>query len=139
MEDEFDLNRFVLAQNINYAQALAEVKAGRKQGHWIWYIFPQISGLGRSTTSVRFSIKSLAEAKAYLENELLKKRLVEISETLLSVQNKSATEIFGSLDSSKVKSSMTLFHHADASIPIFKDVLDKYYNGHFCKFTLKNI
>lgn len=132
----FDLQRFIKAQdNYNsYNMALSEVNAGCKRSHWIWYIFPQIAGLGQSSTSWFYGIQSLQEAKAYWENELLRSRLVEITSALLN-QNTPAQSIFGALDAMKVCSSMTLF---DLVAPnnIFAKVLDKFFEGKRCKRTL---
>lgn len=134
--DKFDIQRFIKAQDSynSYNIALNEVRNGRKRNHWIWYIFPQIAGLGQSSTSKFYGIQSLSEAKAYLENELLRNRLLEITSALLE-QNDSAQNIFGGLDAMKVCSSMTLF---DLIAPnnIFEKVLDKFYDGKKCKRTL---
>lgn len=134
--DNFDIQRFIKAQDSynSYNIALNEVRNGRKRTHWIWYIFPQIAGLGQSCTSKFYGIQSLSEAKAYLENELLRNRLLEITSALLE-QNDSAQNIFGGLDAMKVCSSMTLF---DLIAPnnIFEKVLDKFYDGKKCKRTL---
>ena len=134
--DNFDIQRFIKAQDSynSYNTALNEVRNGHKQSHWIWYIFPQIAGLGQSSTSKYYGIQSLLEAKAYWENDLLKSRLLEITSVLLE-QNDSAQNIFGGLDAMKVCSSMTLF---DLVAPhnVFAKVLDKFYDGKKCKRTL---
>lgn len=137
-DDVFSLSRFLRAQEYEsggYMDALQEVKNGHKRKHWIWYIFPQINGLGHSDYQEYYGIKSLEEARAYLENEMLGTRLREISETLLQSKKKTTLEIFGSIDSMKVRSCMTLF---DIVLPhdIFEKVLDKYYNGKRCELTL---
>lgn len=120
-----------------YARALEEIQQGRKQSHWMWFIFPQIAGLGYSETSKIYAIRNLAEAKAYLHHEILGKRLIEISEALLSLQNLSAQSIFGSPDDMKLKSSMTLFSLLEGSNPVFKLVLDKYYGGRLDNKTVQ--
>src|SRR5438045_3081257 len=107
--DPHDLNRFVHAQEGDYARALAEVRGGRKRSHWMWYVFPQIEGLGSSATAARYSIKSVGEAKSYLAHPVLGPRLVEIAEAALSVEGRSAYEVFGTPDDMKLKSCATLF------------------------------
>ncbi|MCF2491057.1 DUF1810 domain-containing protein [Dyadobacter sp. CY347] len=126
---ESDLNRFLTAQERDYAGALAEIKRGRKQGHWIWYVFPQIKGLGMSSTSVHYGIEDLDEANRYLQHPVLGKRLVEISNAILDVTGKSANQILGSPDDLKLRSSMTLFSMAEDADPVFQAVLDKYFDG----------
>ncbi|HAJ97931.1 MAG TPA: DUF1810 domain-containing protein [Ruminococcus sp.] len=128
MEKKFSAEKYLDAQAYSYDMALSEISSGRKVGHWIWYIFPQIDGLGHSFISKEYAIQSLDEAKEYLQNEVLKKRLVAICETLLR-QDKSAQEIFGFPDVLKVRSCVTLFHEADSSIDVFQNVLDKFYDG----------
>lgn len=132
------LQRFVEAQNDSYDQALKEIRNGRKLTHWIWYIFPQIKGLGFSYNSEYYGITSLQEAKDYLENELLRKRLFEITESLLMHKGKDIESIMGDIDALKLKSSMTLF---DAVKPgsIFGEVLDEFYGGERCRRTLEKI
>ena len=124
-----DLKRFLDAQEEDFAMALAEIKSGRKRSHWMWYIFPQIAGLGFSSTSKFYAIKDIAEAEEYLQHPVLGKRLVEISETLLEIERKTAYEIFSSPDDMKLKSSMTLFAALDETDPVFQKVLDKYFDG----------
>ncbi len=109
--DPHNLNRFVEAQEVNYEQALAEVKSGRKQSHWMWYVFPQFDGLGFTSTSQRYSIKSVAEANAYLSHPTLGPRLIAIATAALSVEGRSADEIFGSPDDMKLKSCATFVGH----------------------------
>ena len=138
-DDVYELSRFLRAQNYEssgYKGALQEVTNGRKRKHWIWYIFPQIKGLGHSDYSEYYGIGSLEEAKAYLKHEVLGERLREITNVLFLLDGKTAVEIFGHIDAMKVKSSMTLF---DLVSPhdIFERVLEKYYNGLRCEFTLK--
>jgi len=124
-----NLERYIQAQERDYQEALTEIKNGAKEGHWIWYIFPQVAGLGLSSTSRYYAIEDLEEAKAYLQNDVLRQRLLEISNALLSVTAKNAEEILGYTDALKVRSSMTLFHRADPSCELFSQVLEKYYGG----------
>ena len=130
MKDVYDLERFLAAQERVYEQALAETKRGLKQSHWMWFVFPQIAGLGHSDTARRYAVKSLEEANAYLAHPVLGKRLVEIANALLTHKTKTALEIFGHPDDLKLKSCMTLFHRAvgDAN-SVFKQVLDTYFDG----------
>lgn len=130
-DDTHNLRRFVDAQEQAgaYEQALAELRAGRKTSHWIWFVFPQIAGLGASEMSRRFAIDSLAEARAYLEHRLLGPRLRECCHALLGVSGKTASEILGGIDATKLRSSMTLFAHAASGEPLFGEVLDRYYEG----------
>ena len=129
MKPEDDLKRFLDAQDQDYKRALSEIRNGRKQGHWIWYIFPQISGLGFSSTTAYYGIKNLQEATGYLKHPVLGSRLIEIAKALLSVEGKTANHILGNPDDLKVKSSMTLFNLVENTDPVFQAVLDKYYNG----------
>jgi uncharacterized protein (DUF1810 family) len=124
-----DLERFVDAQRDVYAGVLEELRGGRKTGHWIWFIFPQLAGLGRSATSQAFAIATLDEARAYLGHPVLGPRLRESGELLLSVTGRTAEDLFGPLDAMKVRSSMTLFHRAAPDEPVFAEVLDRYYGG----------
>jgi uncharacterized protein (DUF1810 family) len=126
---DYDLERFVLAQEGVYPGALAELKAGRKTGHWIWFILPQIAGLGRSPMSQRYAIGSLGEARAYLEHPVLGARLRDCAAAILAVEGRTAEEILGSIDAVKLRSSMTLFHRAAPDEPLFRHVLDRYYGG----------
>lgn len=130
-----DLERFLKAQEKDYEQALNEIKNGRKTGHWIWYIFPQIAGLGFSSTSKYYSIKDKNEAIEYLKNKTLKNRLIEICEALLSLESDDATYVMGYPDDLKLKSSMTLFDEI-SDIDVFKKVLDKFYNGEKDEMTI---
>jgi uncharacterized protein (DUF1810 family) len=136
-EDQFDLNRFVEAQAAVYDQALAELKRGQKESHWMWFIFPQIDGLGRSSTARFYAIKSAEEAKAYLNHTVLGKRLLECSSALLSHRGKSASDIFGFPDDLKLKSSMTLFARVAESDSVFSCVLDKYFGGNLDQRTIE--
>ena len=129
MKSENSLDKFLEAQSRDYAGALAEIRSGRKRGHWIWYIFPQMSGLGYSSTSAFYAIQDLEEASDYLQHPVLGSRLIEISKAILGVQNKTASQILGSPDDLKVRSSMTLFNLVPNTDPVFQAVLDKYYNG----------
>lgn len=124
-----DLKRFLDAQENDFERALAEIKRGRKQSHWMWYIFPQIAGLGSSETSRFYAVKDRAEAELYLAHPVLGARLVEISEALLEIEGKTTNQIFGSPDDVKLKSSMTLFGALKNTNPVFQSVLDEYFNG----------
>ncbi len=124
-----DLSRFLKAQEYDYEQALREIRGGRKRSHWMWYIFPQIQGLGFSSTAQYYAIRDLQEARDYLAHPVLGARLKEISSALLDLEGLSASEIFGYPDDLKLRSSMTLFRLADLNEPIFLEVLEKYYNG----------
>ena len=124
-----DLSRFLKAQEHDYAQALREIRSGRKRSHWMWYIFPQIQGLGVSRTAEYYAIQDLEEAKDYLAHPVLGARLKEISSALLELDGLSASEIFGYPDDLKLRSSMTLFRLADLDCEIFQNVIDKYYDG----------
>jgi uncharacterized protein (DUF1810 family) len=126
---QHDLERFVRAQEGIYDGVHEELRRGRKTGHWIWFIFPQIAGLGQSALSREFSIASLDEARAYLAHPVLGARLHECVVTLLAVRGRTAEEILGPLDEMKVRSSMTLFHRAAPDDPAFLEVLDRFYDG----------
>jgi uncharacterized protein (DUF1810 family) len=135
--DPYDLNRFVQAQKADYDRALLEIRRGRKSSHWMWYIFPQFEGLGFSTTSRLYSIKSIAEAGAYLAHPLLGPRLKECAEAVLCVEGRSAHEIFGSPDDMKLRSCATLFAHVSPPGSVFHQVLDKYFQGRHDRKTLE--
>jgi uncharacterized protein (DUF1810 family) len=137
--DPFDLNRFVEAQQADYAVALSELRAGRKQTHWIWYIFPQIAGLGHSAMSERYAIRSEDEARGYLAHPVLGPRLVECAEAVLGIENRSATEIMGSPDDLKLRSCATLFAHISAEGSVFHRILDKYYSSRPDRITLRRL
>lgn len=124
-----DLSRFLKAQEQDYEQALREIRSGRKRSHWMWYIFPQIQGLGFSPTAQYYAIRDLQEARDYLGHPVLGARLKEISSALLDLNGLSASEIFGYPDDLKLRSSMTLFRMADLNEPVFLEVLEKYYDG----------
>jgi uncharacterized protein (DUF1810 family) len=134
-----DLKRFLEAQEKDYSAALTEIRAGRKRSHWMWYIFPQIAGLGASSTTKFYAVKDLAEAGDYLRHPVLGKRLMEISGVLLEIEDRTAHEIFGSPDDRKLKSSMTLFASLPDADPVFQKVLDKYYGGERDARTLEII
>jgi uncharacterized protein (DUF1810 family) len=123
-----DLSRFISAQEKDYTVALTEIQNGRKRSHWMWYIFPQIAGLGNSETSKFYALKDKSEAQAYLDHPVLGKRLVEICEALLALEDNHATRIFGSPDDLKLKSSLTLFAALPNAHPVFKALLVKFYN-----------
>ncbi|UOR06500.1 DUF1810 domain-containing protein [Hymenobacter aerilatus] len=123
------LSRFLDAQQSDYRTALSEIKNGRKRSHWMWYIFPQIQGLGFSETSRYYAIQDAAEAEAYLNHPVLGSRLVEISQELLKLNSNNANSIFGSPDDLKLKSSMTLFAALPDANPVFQKVLDTFFNG----------
>ena len=131
MNDQFDLTRFVSAQDGGgtYAHALAELRQGRKTSHWMWFVFPQVAGLGMSEMSRRYAIGSLEEARAYLADPVLGARLRECARLVADTPGKTAEQIFGGIDAVKLRSSMTLFHRADPSEPAFKAVLDRYFSG----------
>lgn len=126
-----DLERFVKAQDSGgtYHQAVRELRNGRKTSHWMWFIFPQIAGLGRSAMAQAFAISDLAEAQAYLRHPMLGPRLVECAGIIASHRGLTAEQIFGGIDSIKLRSSMTLFAHADPEQPVFRQVIDQYYDG----------
>jgi uncharacterized protein (DUF1810 family) len=126
---QYDLDRFLEAQQHVYAGVLEELRRGRKTGHWIWYIFPQLAGLGRSQMSRDFAIGSLDEARAYFAHPVLGSRLRECAGAMLSIEGRSAEEILGSVDAMKVRSSMTLFQRAAPDEPVFRQVLDRFYGG----------
>jgi len=133
-----DLSRYMEAQEQTHELALAEIKAGLKTGHWMWFIFPQIAGLGLSDTSKFYAIKSMEEAKAYLEHPVLGKRLKEITKVLLVLETANARMIFGSPDDLKLHSCMTLFAIADEDNPdnLFKKVIEKFFRGKYDLNTL---
>lgn len=126
-----DLERFVTAQDSGgtYRRAVAELRHGRKTSHWMWFIFPQIAGLGRSATAQMYAISNLAEAQTYLAHPVLGPRLVECTEILASHRGLSAEQIFGGIDAIKLRSSMTLFARADPDQAIFRQVIDQYFAG----------
>jgi uncharacterized protein (DUF1810 family) len=131
MEDPYDLERFVTAQNAGgtYGQALAELGSGMKRSHWMWFVFPQLAGLGRCETARRYAIASLEEARAYCRHGVLGPRLVAAAAAVAALRGRSAVQIFGDIDARKLHSSMTLFHRAAPGEPVFSDVLDRYFDG----------
>lgn|SRR5690606_7493936 len=134
-----NLTRFLEAQQHNYSIALEEIKSGRKTSHWMWYIFPQLKGLGYSSTSKFYGIESIEEAEEYLEHPVLGKRLKEICSALLHLDTNDAQQVFGSPDHLKLRSSMTLFSSVKNSDPVFEQVLEKYFSGEKDKKTLESI
>lgn len=133
----YDLQRFLTAQDRDYATALSEIQSGHKYSHWIWYIFPQIAGLGRSSTSKYYAIKDLNEAREYMAEPILRERLIRISEALLSLGNDDAEDVMGWPDDMKLRSSMTLFSVAAPEEPVFQKVLDKFWKGEPDQKTLE--
>jgi uncharacterized protein (DUF1810 family) len=131
MDTRYDLQRFVAAQDAgrSYHQAIAELRRGRKTSHWMWFVFPQITGLGQSPVSRMYAISGLAEAKAYLAHPVLGPRLVECAAILGGLSGRTAEQIFGGIDALKLRSSMTLFLRADPDEPVFRQVLDQYFGG----------
>jgi uncharacterized protein (DUF1810 family) len=129
--DPFDLQRFVTAQDSGgtYERAAAELRAGRKASHWMWFVFPQIAGLGYSPTARAYAITSLAEARAYLAHPVLGPRLTECAAILTGVTGRTAEQVFGEVDALKLRSSMTLFMHAAPREPVFREVLEQYFDG----------
>jgi len=129
MPHSYDLSRFTNAHHNDYDRALREIKNGRKRSHWMWYIFPQVQGLGFSSTAYFYGIRDLDEAKAFLRDPYLGGNLIEISTALLSLDTNNPTQVFGYPDDLKLKSCMTLFKFASDEPSVFDKVLDKYYNG----------
>jgi uncharacterized protein (DUF1810 family) len=125
----FDLQRFVDAQAQTYEQALAELRDGEKRTHWMWFVFPQIAGLGRSGMAQRFALSGTAEARAYAAHPTLGRRLVECARALTDLDTADAVRVFGSVDAQKLQSSMTLFAVAVPEEPVFQQVLDHYFDG----------
>jgi len=135
--DPFDLERFVSAQRSHYAAALAELRAGSKRTHWMWFVFPQARGLGSSSTSVHYAIRSREEARRYLDHPVLGPRLKECAEAIMAVEGRTASDIFGYPDDLKLKSSMTLFAEVAGPGSVFERVLAKYCTGRRCERTLE--
>jgi len=136
-QDPYDLERFVRAQAGDYERALCEIRAGRKRSHWMWYIFPQLEGLGASAMSRQYAIKSLTEARAYLAHPVLGPRLTSCVEALLALEGHSAVEIFGPTDELKLRSCATLFAETSTAGSIFERLLDKYFQGERDAATLR--
>ena len=130
-DDPYDLQRFVAAQDAagTYDRAAAELRAGRKTSHWMWFVFPQIAGLGHSPTSRTYAITSLAEARAYLAHPVLGPRLIESATILTGLRGRTAEQIFGPVDAQKLRSCVTLFSHAAPGEPVFRQILDQYFGG----------
>lgn len=137
MTNTNELIRFLEAQNQVYLKALSEIKEGKKNTHWMWYVFPQIKGLGSSETAKYYGVKDMDEATAYLQHPILGKHLIEIAEAVLNLNGKTATQIFGTTDDMKLRSCMTLFANVKNTNPIFQKVLIKYFNGIPDELTLQ--
>jgi len=137
MADPHDLDRFLTAQEDSYDTALDEIKAGRKRSHWIWFVFPQLAGLGHSPTSQYYGVRSLDEAAAYLRHPILGGRLHECLKALQTLEETSADRIFGELDAMKFRSSLTLFAEADPTDPIIAAALDRWFGGRKDERTLQ--
>ena len=137
MDDPHDLRRFVRAQENDYQRALAEIVSGRKRSHWMWYVFPQYDGLATSATSKQYAIKSVAEAKAYLDHPVLGPRLLECAEAVMDIEGRSATDIFGSPDDLKLRSCATLFASLLPPGSVFDRLLEKYFGGRPDEKTLQ--
>lgn len=135
--DPFDLQRFVAAQAPLYVQVTAELAAGAKTSHWMWFVFPQLKDLGRSSTARHFGLASLAEAQAYEQHPLLGVRLRHCCGLLMALHGRSALQVFGSIDTLKLRSCLTLFERAAPHEPLFGQLLDKYYNGERDPATLQ--
>ena len=131
VSDPFGLQRFLDAQDLDgiYDQALRELRAGRKHSHWMWFVFPQVTGLGSSPMAQHYAISGLAEARAYLAHPVLGRRLVECSRALTALQGTDAVRVFGPVDAQKLQSSMTLFVQAAPDEPVFRAVLDRYFDS----------
>ena len=127
--DPYDLTRFVLGQELNYEDALSEIRNGRKRSHWMWYIFPQFDGLGVSSTSIHYAIKSVGEAEAYLRHPVLGPRLLEIAQAGVEVEGRSALAVFGTPDDMKLQSCATLFASVSPAGSVFQRLLDRYFGG----------
>ncbi|PYV79519.1 MAG: DUF1810 domain-containing protein [Acidobacteria bacterium] len=136
MDDPCNLQRFVDAQQHVFADVIAELGQGSKRGHWMWFIFPQLKGLGRTAQSNFFGISSVQEAAAYLQHPVLGPRLIECTQLVNAIEGRSAEDIFGEIDAMKFRSSMTLFAYATPENQIFTDALGKYYAGEFDPLTI---
>ena len=135
--DNYNLTRFLDAQNQVYLKALSEIKNGQKESHWMWFIFPQLKSLGRSETSQFYGIHDIDEAAAYLAHPILGQHLVQIAIAFLEIDGKTAQEILGSPDDLKLRSSMTLFANVPDAPPVFEKVIEKYFNGFQDELTLQ--
>jgi uncharacterized protein (DUF1810 family) len=139
LNDPYDLQRFVNAQNSVYNEVCSELRDGNKRGHWMWFVFPQIEGLGYSSMARKFAISSRREAEAYLKHPILGSRLRECTRLVTLVEGRSIGDIFGYIDSIKFRSSMTLFTHTTSDNEVFTDALKKYFGGEFCPLTLERL
>ena len=140
MSDPFDLERFVRAQDGGvYDAALRELRAGAKRGHWMWFVFPQVAGLGRSSTAQHYALAGLVEARAYLAHPVLGPRLVECAQALLELSGRDPVRVLGSVDALKLRSSMTLFEAAAPDERVFGEVLERYYDGERDEATLARV
>lgn len=139
MNDPYDLQRFVDAQNPIFEQVCAELRAGEKQGHWMWFIFPQLRGLGHSQMAINFALSSLDEAEAYLKHQVLGPRLTECTRLVVLVEGRSINQIFGCPDDLKFRSSITLFASTTSENQIFKDALEKYFSGELDPLTIERL
>jgi uncharacterized protein (DUF1810 family) len=138
-DDPYNLQRFIAAQDDDYAAALAEIRSGRKRSHWMWYVFPQFEGLGASATSRLYAVKSIAEAVAYLRHPLLGARLRECAQAVLDIDHRSATDIFGSPDDMKLRSCATLFANVSHEGSVFHHIIDKFFAGRHDERTVQLI
>jgi uncharacterized protein (DUF1810 family) len=140
-DDPYDLQRFVAAQDAGgtYRRAIAELRNGRKDSHWMWFVFPQVAGLGYSQVSRTYAISSLAEARAYLAHPVLGPRLAECAAILAGLPDRTAEQVFGEVDALKLRSSMTLFMRAAPGEPVFRQVLDRYFGGEADSATERRI
>ena len=127
--DNYNLNRFIKAQNQCFEIVYEELKNGKKESHWMWYIFPQLFGLGKSEMAIYYAINNLEEAKAYLKNDILRERLLCLVDVLVNLETNDVVKVFGFPDNLKFWSSMTLFNYADPSEPLYKMALDKFFQG----------
>ena len=127
--DNYNLNRFIKAQNQCFEIVYEELKNGKKESHWMWYIFPQLFGLGKSEKAIYYAINNLEEAKAYLKNDILRERLLCLVDVLVNLETNDVVKVFGFPDNLKFWSSMTLFNYADPSEPLYKMALDKFFQG----------
>ncbi|MGY1703601.1 DUF1810 domain-containing protein [Geodermatophilus sp. SYSU D00697] len=140
MSDPFDLDRFVQAQDGGtYEQALAELRAGAKRSHWMWFVFPQVAGLGRSPAAQHYAISGLPEAQAYLDHPVLGPRLVECAQALLDLGTSDAVRVLGPVDALKLRSSMTLFARAEPEAAVFGEVLERFFDGQPDEATLTRL
>lgn len=139
MTDKFNLNRFIDSQESVYESALNEIKRGKKTSHWMWFVFPQYKGLGYSTTTQKYAISCVEEASMYFHHPILGRRLIEITNVFLKIENKSAYEILGDPDYLKMKSCMTLFDSIQTESQVFSEVINKYYLESKCSKTISQI